>query len=160
MSTGLRFTLEVDGLPPDAFAVVSFHLNQSLSSLFSLDLSLVSQQFLSLEFAQVLDKMAYLTIWQGDEVQRRVKGVVPGAEDVLPAPLPPYRVLTGLADRFGRTLTYRREAAGDLAGEITGVTDGAGREFRLVLTTQAQRAEEARTSPRLTGHGCHSGGKG
>ncbi|GHL90185.1 hypothetical protein ECZU38_02590 [Escherichia coli] len=29
------------------------------------------------------------------------------------------------------------------AGEITGVTDGAGREFRLVLTTQAQRAEEA-----------------
>ena len=30
MSTGLRFTLEVDGLPPDAFAVVSFHLNQSL----------------------------------------------------------------------------------------------------------------------------------
>ncbi|CAI6168328.1 type VI secretion system Vgr family domain protein [Escherichia coli] len=47
MSTGLRFTLEVDGLPPDAFAVVSFHLNQSLSSLFSLDLSLVSQ-FLSL----------------------------------------------------------------------------------------------------------------
>ncbi|WP_137495116.1 contractile injection system protein, VgrG/Pvc8 family, partial [Escherichia coli] len=52
------------------------HLNQSLSSLFSLDLSLVSQQFLSLEFAQVLDKMAYLTIWQGHELQRRVKGVV------------------------------------------------------------------------------------
>ncbi|WP_112354458.1 contractile injection system protein, VgrG/Pvc8 family, partial [Shigella sonnei] len=76
MSTGLRFTLEVDGLPPDAFAVVSFHLNQSLSSLFSLDLSLVSQQFLSLEFAQVLDKMAYLPVWQGDDVQRRVKGVV------------------------------------------------------------------------------------
>ncbi|KJW58131.1 rhsA, partial [Escherichia coli] len=49
-----------------------------------------------------------------------------------------------MVDRFGRTLTYRREAAGDLAGEITGVTDGAGREFRLVLTTQAQRAEEAR----------------
>ncbi|GHM27997.1 hypothetical protein ECZU45_17840 [Escherichia coli] len=70
---------------------------------------------------------------------------VPGAEDVLPAPLPPYRVLTGMADRFGRTLTYRREAAGD-GREITGVTDGAGREFRLVLTTQAQRAEEARTS--------------
>lgn len=26
MSTGLRFTLEVDGLPPDAFAVVSLAL--------------------------------------------------------------------------------------------------------------------------------------
>ena len=79
MSTGLRFTLEVDGLPPDAFAVVSFHLNQSLSSLFSLDLSLVSQQFLSLEFAQVLDKMAYLTIWQGDDVQRRGERQKPDA---------------------------------------------------------------------------------
>ncbi|GHL41604.1 hypothetical protein ECZU28_15990 [Escherichia coli] len=43
--------------------------------------------------------------------------LVPGAEDVLPAPLPPYRVLTGLADRFGRTLTYRREAAGDWPGK-------------------------------------------
>ncbi|MCH8588632.1 DUF6531 domain-containing protein, partial [Escherichia coli] len=69
-----------------------------------------------------------------------------GGRSIHFEPLPPYRVLTGMADRFGRTLTYRREAAGDLAGEITGVTDGAGREFRLVLTTQAQRAEEARTS--------------
>ncbi|EPD3463769.1 type VI secretion system tip protein TssI/VgrG, partial [Escherichia coli] len=287
MSTGLRFTLEVDGLPPDAFAVVSFHLNQLLSSLFSLDLSLVSQQFLSLEFAQVLDKMAYLTIWQGDEVQRRVKGVVTWFElgendknqmlysmkvcpplwrtglrqnfrifqneDIesilatilkengvtewsplfsephpsrefcvqygetdydflcrmaaeegiffyeehaqkstdqslvlcdtvryLPesfeipwnpntrtevstlcisqfrysAQIRPSSVVTkdytfkrpGWAGRFDQEGQYRREAAGDLAGEITGVTDGAGREFRLVLTTQAQRAEEARTS--------------
>ncbi|MBH9642222.1 type VI secretion protein, partial [Escherichia coli] len=62
MSTGLRFTLEVDGLPPDAFAVVSFHLNQLLSSLYYLDIYMVSHQFLSLEFAQVLDKMAYMTI--------------------------------------------------------------------------------------------------
>ncbi|WP_250151969.1 DUF6531 domain-containing protein [Escherichia coli] len=28
---------------------------------------------------------------------------VPEADEVLPAPLPPYRVLTGLVDRFGRT---------------------------------------------------------
>ncbi|MCV5555860.1 hypothetical protein OFN13_32730, partial [Escherichia coli] len=35
---------------------------------------------------------------------------VPGGNEVLPAPLPPYRVLTGLVDRFGRTLTFRREA--------------------------------------------------
>ncbi|KNY77564.1 DUF6531 domain-containing protein, partial [Escherichia coli] len=39
---------------------------------------------------------------------------------------------------------HHREAAGEFSGEITGVTDGAGRHFRLVLTTQAQRAEEAR----------------
>ncbi|EIC1898276.1 DUF4329 domain-containing protein [Escherichia coli] len=69
---------------------------------------------------------------------------VPEADEVLPAPLLPYRVLTGLVDRFGRTQTFHREAAGEFSGEITGVTDGAGRHFRLVLTTQAQRAEEAR----------------
>ncbi|MBW9505397.1 DUF6531 domain-containing protein, partial [Escherichia coli] len=69
---------------------------------------------------------------------------VPEADEVLPAPLPSYRVLTGLVDRFGRTQTFHREAAGEFSGEITGVTDGAGRHFRLVLTTQAQRAEEAR----------------
>ncbi|HHI1959591.1 TPA: RHS repeat-associated core domain-containing protein, partial [Escherichia coli] len=55
-----------------------------------------------------------------------------------------YRVLTGLVDRFERTQTFHREAAGEFSGEITGVTDGAWRHFRLVLTTQAQRAEEAR----------------
>ncbi|EFO4651171.1 RHS repeat protein [Escherichia coli] len=69
---------------------------------------------------------------------------VPEADEVLPAPLPPYRVLTGLVDRFGRTQTFHREATGEFSGEITGVTDGAWRHFRLVLTTQAQRAEEAR----------------
>ncbi len=41
---------------------------------------------------------------------------VPGMDEVLPAPLPPYRVLTGLVDRFGRTLTFHREAAGEFTG--------------------------------------------
>lgn len=76
MSTGLRFTLEVDGLPPDALSVVSFHLEQSLSSLFTLDISLVSQQLLSIDFSQVLEKTAHLKIWQGTEIQRRVNGIV------------------------------------------------------------------------------------
>lgn len=76
MSTGLRFTLEVDGLAPDALAVVSFSLSQSLSELFSLDVSLVSQQLFNIEFSQVLEKTAHLKIWQDDEIQRRVKGVV------------------------------------------------------------------------------------
>ena len=31
-----------------------------------------------------------------------------------------------LVDRFGRTQTFHREAAGEFSGEITGVTDGAG----------------------------------
>lgn len=76
MSTGLRFTLEVDGLPPDALAVASFHLEQSLSSLFTLNISLVSRQLLSIDFSQVLEKTAHLKIWQGTEIQRRVNGIV------------------------------------------------------------------------------------
>ncbi|WEJ84577.1 type VI secretion system tip protein VgrG [Kluyvera intermedia] len=76
MSSGLRFTLEVDGLPSDALVVTSFHLSQSFSSLFSLDISLVSQQLLSMDFSQVLEKPAHLKIWQGTEIQRRVNGIV------------------------------------------------------------------------------------
>lgn len=69
---------------------------------------------------------------------------IPDAGEPLPAPLPPYRVLTGLADRFGRMLTFHRDAGGAFAGHVTAVTDGAGRRFRLALTTQAQREENAR----------------
>ncbi|EEY9216488.1 RHS repeat protein, partial [Escherichia coli] len=39
---------------------------------------------------------------------------------------------------------FHRAAEGDVAGAVTGVTDGAGRCFHLVLTTQAQRAEAFR----------------
>ncbi|MBA3112621.1 RHS repeat protein, partial [Salmonella enterica] len=76
---------------------------------------------------------------------------VPGEDEALPAPLPPYRVLTGLADRFGRTQTFHRDADGEFAGNITAVTDGAGRRFRLALTTQAQRAETARKQAAASG---------
>ena len=76
---------------------------------------------------------------------------VPGEDEALPAPLPPYRVLTGLADRFGRTQIFHRDADGEFAGNITAVTDGAGRRFRLVLTTQVQRAETARKQATTSG---------
>ncbi|MDK9364601.1 RHS repeat-associated core domain-containing protein [Lelliottia wanjuensis] len=62
---------------------------------------------------------------------------VPSVDEPLPAPLPPYRVLTGLVDNFGRTLTFHRAPSGEFAGSITGVTDGAGRRFRLGLTSTA-----------------------
>ncbi|MGK3655560.1 hypothetical protein ACSLOL_27195, partial [Escherichia coli] len=39
---------------------------------------------------------------------------VPEADEVLPAPLPPYRVLTGLVDRFGRTQRYHHDLTGKL----------------------------------------------
>ena len=73
---------------------------------------------------------------------------VPEAGEILPAPLPPCRVLTGLADRYGRALTFHREARGAFTGHVTAVTDGAGRRFRLALTTQ--------TVP-VSGYGADSG---
>ncbi|MFW0766979.1 RHS repeat-associated core domain-containing protein [Trabulsiella odontotermitis] len=75
---------------------------------------------------------------------------VPGPDEALPAPLPPYRVLTGLADSFGRTMTFHRAASGAFSGNITAVTDGAGRHFRLVLTS-------CRDTPPATGYGTDSG---
>ncbi|EHV4367200.1 RHS repeat protein [Salmonella enterica] len=66
---------------------------------------------------------------------------VPGTDEALPAPLPPYRVLTGVVDGYGRRLTYHRDGA--YGGAVTAVTDSTGRRYRLVLTTQAQRAAQA-----------------
>ncbi|MBA3162950.1 RHS repeat family protein, partial [Salmonella enterica] len=76
---------------------------------------------------------------------------VPGVDEVLPAPLPPYRVLTALSDRFGRRQIFHRDADGEFAGNLTAVTDGAGRRFRLRLTTQAQRAKAARKQATASG---------
>lgn len=56
-------------------------------------------------------------------------------EDVLPRPLPPFRVLSGLVDRFGNQLRYHRDADREFAGQVTAVTDSSGRRFRLELVT-------------------------
>ncbi|MDN8602182.1 type VI secretion system tip protein VgrG [Citrobacter sp. S2-9] len=79
MPAGTRFTLEASGLPPDTFAVVTFHLSQSLSSLFILDVTAVSANP-AIDFSSVVDEDITLTIWQGDTPQRRVKGVVTWCE--------------------------------------------------------------------------------
>lgn len=68
---------------------------------------------------------------------------VPDMDEVLPAPLPPYRVLTGLCDNFGRRLSFHREAEGAFTDHITAVTDGAGRRFRLVLSTVAEAISDS-----------------
>lgn len=79
MPEGTRFTLEASGLPPDTFAVVTFHLSQSLSSLFILDVTAVSHDP-AIDFSAIIDEDVTLTIWQGDSPQRRVKGLVTWCE--------------------------------------------------------------------------------
>ncbi|MFS9379986.1 RHS element core protein [Citrobacter sp. ANG330] len=76
---------------------------------------------------------------------------VPAPDEILPAPLPPYRTLTALVDNFGRAMVFHRAAIGETVGEITAVTDGAGRRFRLMLTTQAQRAAQYRKQAAASG---------
>ena len=53
---------------------------------------------------------------------------VPQEGESLPLPLSDYRILSGLADNLGRGLAFHRAAD---TGEITGVTDGAGRHFDM-----------------------------
>ncbi len=77
-------------------------------------------------------------------VDTQLAGAGAGADEVLPPEPPAYRVLTVVVDGFGRSLTFHRAAEGDVAGAVTGVTDGAGRRFHMALTTQAQRAEASR----------------
>ncbi|EOT8833100.1 type VI secretion system tip protein VgrG [Escherichia fergusonii] len=79
MPEGMRFTLEASRLPPDTFAVVTFHLSQSLSSLFTLDVTAVSHDP-AIDFSAIIDEDVTLTIWQGDSPQRRVKGLVTWCE--------------------------------------------------------------------------------
>lgn len=73
--SGTRFTFEIDGLPAETFTVMDFHLSQSYSSLFALNVTLASAEQ-AIPFEDILDETGVLTIWQGEQPQRRVKGVV------------------------------------------------------------------------------------
>lgn len=70
--SGTRFTFEIDGLPAETFTVMDFHLSQSYSSLFALSVSLASAEQ-AIPFEDILDETGVLTIWQGEQPQRRVK---------------------------------------------------------------------------------------
>ncbi|THD43183.1 type VI secretion system tip protein VgrG, partial [Enterobacteriaceae bacterium ML5] len=72
---GTRFTFAAGTAPRDTFAVTSFHLSQCYSELFTLNVVLVSSDP-AVGFDKVLDEMATLTIWQGEEIKRRVRGIV------------------------------------------------------------------------------------
>ncbi|MEW7315106.1 type VI secretion system tip protein TssI/VgrG [Buttiauxella gaviniae] len=74
-SDGTRFTFTAGSLPANTFAVVDFQLTQSLSSLFRLELTLASSNP-ALEFRKVLDQGGTLIIRQGEEIKRRLRGIV------------------------------------------------------------------------------------
>lgn len=63
--TGLRFTVSVGNFPAETFAVTRFHLSQSYSSLFTLDIHIVSERT-TLQASELLEQTARLAIWQGD----------------------------------------------------------------------------------------------
>ncbi|WP_445663382.1 type VI secretion system tip protein TssI/VgrG [Enterobacter soli] len=76
---GLRFTLEVDGLPETATAVVSFTLYQNLSTPFSLSVDIAGDQP-DLSATDFLEKHATLTVWQGAVPQRYLHGIITGMQ--------------------------------------------------------------------------------
>ncbi|MBF7994840.1 type VI secretion system tip protein TssI/VgrG [Rahnella laticis] len=72
---GTRFTFTAGSTAKDTFAVVNFHLSQNYSELFTLNITLASSDP-AVGFEKVLDENATLTIWQGTEIKRRVRGIV------------------------------------------------------------------------------------
>ncbi|MBA8501316.1 type VI secretion system tip protein VgrG [Escherichia fergusonii] len=72
---GLRFTLEVDGLPEIATAVVSFSLYQRHSAPFILEVDIASG-LPDLTAPSFLEKNALLTLWQGTVAQRYISGII------------------------------------------------------------------------------------
>ena len=72
---GLRFTLQVAGLAPETFAVVSFLLRQYYSASFILDVEVASDSFRQTA-EQLLEQSATLTVWQGTMAVRHVSGII------------------------------------------------------------------------------------
>ncbi len=77
--SGLKFTLTVQGLPPDTFAVTDFSLTESFSSPYLLEVGLVSEDP-AVSFESVLDNNATLTVLRDGNPERTVTGIVAAFE--------------------------------------------------------------------------------
>jgi len=75
---GLYFSIQIGDLPPDTFNVVDFTLEEALSTLFTLTLSLSSHNA-NIELQKQLLQKATLTIYADGEKQRVINGIVEGA---------------------------------------------------------------------------------
>lgn len=77
--TGLNFSLSVTSLPPATFAVVGFELMEAFSSPYALYVRLVSADP-AVDFADVVDNLATLTVTDTGVVQRVISGIVTSFE--------------------------------------------------------------------------------
>lgn len=75
METGLYFTVKVDGLSENTFDVVEFKLEEALSELFTLTLTLSSTNADIDLSAQLLQKVSF-TVYSDGQKQRTVNGIV------------------------------------------------------------------------------------
>ncbi|PQQ27190.1 type VI secretion system tip protein VgrG [Photorhabdus luminescens] len=73
--SGLIFTLTVGSLPEKTFAVVEFTLDEALSELFCLEAILTSADP-DINFADVLDNFATLTVYRDGKPERSITGIV------------------------------------------------------------------------------------
>ncbi|MFW0767448.1 type VI secretion system tip protein VgrG [Trabulsiella odontotermitis] len=78
-SSGLKFTLTVQGLPPETFAVTDFSLTESFSSPYLLEVGLVSEDP-AVSFESVLDNNATLSVLRDGNPERTVTGIVAAFE--------------------------------------------------------------------------------
>ena len=77
--SGLQFTLQAGNLPPNTFKVVSFEYREAYSTPFEISLLLSSPQS-AVNFSDVLDNQATLSIWRNGELLRSVSGMVSSFE--------------------------------------------------------------------------------
>ncbi len=78
MKTGLCFSCTIGNLAPKTFAVVDFTLDEALSSLFTLSLTLAAPRS-DIDTDTLLLQTARFTVTRNDILQREVKGVIESA---------------------------------------------------------------------------------
>lgn len=75
MSTGLHFTLKIEGASPETFKVIAFDGNESLSTPYFFSVEAASR-FENLSADNIVDQNATLTIWENGEANRHISGIV------------------------------------------------------------------------------------
>ncbi|MDE9432368.1 type VI secretion system Vgr family protein [Xenorhabdus bovienii] len=87
MKSGLRFVCTIAGVPEDTFAVGEFSLQEGLSELFTLNLTLVRagnanpfKPQTEIDLASLLMQEAVLQVFNGETEQRKITGIISHAD--------------------------------------------------------------------------------